>query len=173
MWWIRHSCNASTWARACNALFPHTGSHFGWPIRTRFQQLMMSDVFKDFPETGKSSFLMVAVRLPYPWGRFRGLCARPKGFWSGWARVNNDLLWYLCFIIQRVLIFVIGYYSNEKTSCSRLKWLVPYVVLIQKRVIFWWIRKRYIDNNTVLNAEQKQAIFEGTRVVSFPRWGKH
>ena len=59
-------------SQACNPHVFTTGSHYLGADTTAFQQLLMSDVFKDFPS------LRIIVphgggAVPYHWGRFRGI----------------------------------------------------------------------------------------------------
>ncbi len=62
---------------ACNPCFHTTGSHYLGADTTAFQQLMMSDVFKDFP-TLKVIIPHGGGAVPYHWGRFRGMAQDQK-----------------------------------------------------------------------------------------------
>ena len=57
---------------SCNPNFHHTGSHYLCGDTTVFMQLLMSDLFKEFP-TLKFIIPHGGGAVPYHWGRFRGL----------------------------------------------------------------------------------------------------
>ena len=57
---------------SCNANFHTTGAHYINADTTAFMQLIMSDLFKDFP-TLKLIIPHGGGAVPYHWGRYRGL----------------------------------------------------------------------------------------------------
>ncbi|HXC30521.1 MAG TPA: amidohydrolase family protein, partial [Stellaceae bacterium] len=62
---------------ACNPAFHTTGSHYLSGDTTGFNQLMTSQVFKDFPSI-KFIIPHGGGAVPYHWGRFRGLAQDAK-----------------------------------------------------------------------------------------------
>jgi 4-oxalmesaconate hydratase len=59
-------------SQACNPHVYTTGSHYLGADTTAFQQLLMSDVLKDFP-TVRFIIPHGGGAIPYHWGRFRGI----------------------------------------------------------------------------------------------------
>jgi 4-oxalmesaconate hydratase len=57
---------------SCNPNFHHTGAHYLNGDTTAFMQLLLSDLFKDFP-TLKLIIPHGGGAVPYHWGRYRGL----------------------------------------------------------------------------------------------------
>ncbi|MEI8599268.1 amidohydrolase family protein [Vibrio sp. M60_M31a] len=83
-------------------MLPHHLSHYLGADTTAFQQLLMSDVFKDFPEL-KIIIPHGGGAVPYHWGRFRGI-AQDAGL-STIRGVSSEareyLLRYLCIPPER------------------------------------------------------------------------
>ncbi len=59
-------------ASSCNPCFHGTGAHYLAADTTAFMQLLLSDLFKDFP-TLKFVIPHGGGAVPYHWGRYRGL----------------------------------------------------------------------------------------------------
>lgn len=59
-------------ASSCNPCFHGTGAHYLAADTTAFMQLLLSDLFKDFP-TLKMIIPHGGGAVPYHWGRYRGL----------------------------------------------------------------------------------------------------
>jgi 4-oxalmesaconate hydratase len=62
---------------ACNPNFHTTGSHYINADTTAFMQLLMSDLFKDFP-TLRLIIPHGGGAVPYHWGRYRGIAQDQK-----------------------------------------------------------------------------------------------
>jgi 4-oxalmesaconate hydratase len=62
---------------SCNPCFHTTGAHYLNADTTAFMQLLMSDLFKDFP-TLKLIIPHGGGAVPYHWGRFRGIAQDAK-----------------------------------------------------------------------------------------------
>jgi len=62
---------------SCNPNFHHTGAHYLCGDTTVFMQLLLSDLFKDFPNL---RFIIPhgGGAVPYHWGRYRGLAQDMK-----------------------------------------------------------------------------------------------
>ncbi|WP_417720784.1 amidohydrolase family protein [Salipiger sp.] len=57
---------------SCNPNFHHTGAHYLCGDTTAFMQLLLSDLFKDFP-TLRMVIPHGGGAVPFHWGRYRGL----------------------------------------------------------------------------------------------------
>lgn len=141
---------------ACNSCFDTTGSHYLGADTTGFQQLMMSDVFKDFPEL-KVIIPHGGGAVPYHWGRFRGL-ALDKGF-DLEERVLNNIYFDTCVYHQRGIDLLLDIIPTKNILFASE--MIGAVRGIDPETGHYFDdTKRYIDNNTTLSAEQKQDIFE-------------
>lgn len=141
---------------ACNDCFHTTGSHYLGADTTGFQQLMMSDVFKDFPEL-KIIIPHGGGAVPYHWGRFRGL-ALDRGFELE-ERVLNNVYFDTCVYHQRGIDLLLDIVPTKNILFASE--MIGAVRGIDPETGHYFDdTKRYIDNNTALNAEQKQDIFE-------------
>ncbi|MBB5321732.1 amidohydrolase family protein [Marinobacter oulmenensis] len=141
---------------ACNDCFHTTGSHYLGADTTGFQQLMMSDVFKDFPEL-KIIIPHGGGAVPYHWGRFRGL-AQDRGF-DLEERVLNNIYFDTCVYHQRGIDLLLDIVPTKNILFASE--MIGAVRGIDPETGHYFDdTKRYIDNNAVLSAEQKQAIFE-------------
>ena len=141
---------------SCNDCFHTTGSHYLGADTTGFQQLMMSDVFKDFPE------LKIIVphgggAVPYHWGRFRGL-ALDRGF-DLEERVLNNVYFDTCVYHQPGIDLLLDLIPTKNILFASE--MIGAVRGIDPETGHYFDdTKRYIDNNMTLSAEQKRNIFE-------------
>lgn len=141
---------------ACNDCFHTTGSHYLGADTTGFQQLMMSDVFKDFPEL-KVIIPHGGGAVPYHWGRFRGL-ALDRGF-DLEERVLNNIYFDTCVYHQRGIDLLLDIIPTRNILFASE--MIGAVRGIDPETgQYFDDTKRYIDNNAALSAEQKQNIFE-------------
>jgi len=141
---------------ACNDCFHTTGSHYLGADTTAFQQLMMSDVFKDFPEL-KGIIPHGGGAVPYHWGRFRGL-ALDRGF-DLEERVLNNIYFDTCVYHQRGIDLLLDILPTKNILFASE--MIGAVRGIDPETgQYFDDTKRYIDNSTVLSAAQKQDIFE-------------
>lgn len=141
---------------ACNDCFHTTGSHYLGADTTGFQQLMMSDVFKDFPDL-KIIIPHGGGAVPYHWGRFRGL-ALDQGFELE-ERVLNNIYFDTCVYHQRGIDLLLDIVPTKNILFASE--MIGAVRGIDPETgHFFDDTKRYIDGNTVLTAQQKQDIFE-------------
>ena len=150
---------------ACNSCFDTTGSHYLGADTTGFQQLMMSDVFKDFPDL-KIIIPHGGGAVPYHWGRFRGL-ALDKGFELE-ERVLNNIYFDTCVYHQRGIDLLLDIIPTKNILFASE--MIGAVRGIDPETGHYFDdTKRYIDNNTVLTAEQKHDIFENNTRRVFSR----
>lgn len=142
---------------ACNDCFHTTGSHYLGADTTGFQQLMMSDVFKDFPEL-KVIIPHGGGAVPYHWGRFRGM-AQDQGFDLA-ERVLNNIYFDTCVYHQRGIDLLLDIIPTKNILFAS-EMIGAVRGIDPESGHYYDDTKRYIDGNTVLNAAQKQEIFEG------------
>jgi 4-oxalmesaconate hydratase len=141
---------------SCNDCFHTTGSHYLGADTTGFQQLMMSDVFKDFPEL-KIIIPHGGGAVPYHWGRFRGM-ALDKGFELE-ERVLNNVYFDTCVYHQRGIDLLLDVIPTKNILFASE--MIGAVRGIDPDTgHFFDDTKRYIDGNTALSAAQKADIFE-------------
>lgn len=141
---------------ACNACFHTTGSHYLGADTTGFQQLMMSDVFRDFPNL-KIIIPHGGGAVPYHWGRFRGL-ALDQGFVLE-DRVLNNIYFDTCVYHQRGIDLLLAVIPSDNILFASE--MIGAVRGIDPHSGHHFDdTKRYIDANTALTATQKQDIFE-------------
>lgn len=141
---------------SCNDCFHTTGSHYLGADTTGFQQLMMSDVFKDFPAL-KIIIPHGGGAVPYHWGRFRGL-ALDNGF-DLEERVLNNIYFDTCVYHQRGIDLLLDIIPTKNILFASE--MIGAVRGIDPETDHYFDdTKRYIDNNTFLCAEKKQDIFE-------------
>ena len=103
---------------ACNPHFHTTGSHYLGADTTAFMQLMMSDVFDDFP-TLRFIIPHGGGAVPYHWGRFRGIAQDMK------LPPLDDLLGNVYFdtcVYHQPGIDLLLQVCRSTTSCSRRRW---------------------------------------------------
>jgi 4-oxalmesaconate hydratase len=150
---------------ACNDCFHTTGSHYLGADTTGFQQLMMSEVFKDFP-TLKIIIPHGGGAVPYHWGRFRGL-AQDKGLGTLDERVLNNIYFDTCVYHQPgvdLLLEVIPakniLFASEMIGAVR--------GVDPETGHYFDDTKRYIDNST-LSQPDKELIFSGNAKRVFSR----
>ncbi|SEB03030.1 amidohydrolase family protein [Marinobacterium iners] len=141
---------------ACNDCFHTTGSHYLGADTTGFQQLMMSDVFKDFPDL-KIIIPHGGGAVPYHWGRFRGL-ALDQGFELE-KRVLNNIYFDTCVYHQRGIDLLLDIVPTKNILFASE--MIGAVRGVDPETgHFFDDTKRYIDGNKALTVEQKQDIFE-------------
>lgn len=151
---------------ACNDCFHTTGSHYLGADTTGFQQLVMSDVFKDFPSL-KIIIPHGGGAVPYHWGRFRGLM-QDQGYAPLEESALNNIYFDTCVYHQRGIDLLLD--------------IVPPKNILFASEMIGAVRgidpetghnyddtKRYIDANTALSAEEKAMIFEGNARSVFSR----
>ncbi len=150
---------------ACNPVFHTTGSHYLGADTTAFQQLMMSDVFSDFP-TLKVIIPHGGGAVPYHWGRFRGL-AQDRGLPTLDELVLNNVYFDTCVYHQSgidLLLKVIPakniLFASEMIGAVR--------GIDPESGHFFDDTKRYIDASDLSDADKSQ-IFEGNSRRVFSR----
>ena len=151
---------------ACNDCFHTTGSHYLGADTTGFQQLVMSDVFKDFPSL-KIIIPHGGGAVPYHWGRFRGIL-QDQGYPPLEESALQNIYFDTCVYHQRgidLLLDIIPVknilFASEMIGAVR--------GIDPETGHYFDDTKRYIDNNTKLTADEKQQIFAGNALRVFSR----
>lgn len=150
---------------ACNECFHTTGSHYLGADTTAFQQLMMSDVFKDFP-TLKIIIPHGGGAVPYHWGRFRGL-AQDQGF-DLEERVLNNIYFDTCVYHQKGIDLLLDIIPTKNILFASE--MIGAVRGVDPETGHYFDdTKRYIDANTKLSNDEKEQIFSGNARRVFSR----
>lgn len=151
---------------ACNDCFHTTGSHYLGADTTGFQQLVMSDVFKDFPDL-KIIIPHGGGAVPYHWGRFRGLL-QDQGYPPIEEAALKNIYFDTCVYHQRGIDLLLDIVPVDNILFASE--MIGAVRGIDPETGHYFDdTKRYIDNNTKLSAEEKQQIFEGNSRRVFSR----
>ena len=151
---------------ACNDCFHTTGSHYLGADTTGFQQLVMSDVFKDFPSL-KIIIPHGGGAVPYHWGRFRGIL-QDQGYAPLEESALQNIYFDTCVYHQRGIDLLLDIvpvknilFASEMIGAVR--------GIDSETGHYFDDTKRYIDNNTKLTADEKQQIFSGNAKQVFSR----
>ncbi|HVV39696.1 MAG TPA: amidohydrolase family protein [Nitrobacter sp.] len=141
---------------AANPVFHTTGSHYINADTTVFVQLMMSDLFKDFP-TLKLIIPHGGGAIPFHWGRYRGIAQdqkRPPLTES----VLNNVFFDTCVyhqpgidLLTRVIPAANILFASEMLGA--VKGVDPQTGFNYDDT------RRYIDGSPALSADDKRAIF--------------
>jgi 4-oxalmesaconate hydratase len=150
---------------SCNPNFHATGAHYLNGDTTAFMQLVMGDVFTDFP-TLKFVIPHGGGAVPYHWGRYRGI-AQDAG-----RRPIEDLLSNVFFDTcvyhapgVRFLVDVIG--ADNVVFASEM---IGAVRGIDARAGHHFDdTRRYVDAIEDLSAEDRTKIYESNALRIYPR----
>jgi 4-oxalmesaconate hydratase len=153
---------------ACNTpYFQTTGSYYLSADTIAFMQVMMSSIFKDFPDL-KLIIPHGGGAVPYHWGRFRGLADMLKLPPLKDAVLNN-VYFDTCVYHQPGIDLLLEVIPIENTLFASE--MVGAVRGIDPETGFYFDdTKRYVDASTKLSAEQRRKIFEGNARAVFKRF---
>jgi 4-oxalmesaconate hydratase len=153
---------------ACNTpYFQTTGSYYLSADTIAFMQLMMSSVFKDFPQL-KMIIPHGGGAVPYHWGRFRGLADMLKLPPLSEAVLDN-VYFDTCVYHQAGIDLLLKVIPVENILFASE--MVGAVRGIDPETGFYFDdTKRYVDGNAALTDAQRAAIFEGNTRRVFPRF---
>ena len=152
---------------SCNACVHTTGAHYINGDTTAFMQLIMSDLFKDFP-TLKFIIPHGGGAVPYHWGRYRGLALN-----NGKPELTEHLLKNVYFdtcvyhtpgmeLLTKVIPIENILFASEMVGAVR--------GIDPKTGHEFDDTKRYIDNLS-LGTKDKEKIFEQNALRVYPRLG--
>jgi 4-oxalmesaconate hydratase len=151
---------------SCNPSFHGTGAHYINADTTAFMQLIMGDLFQDFP-TLKLIIPHGGGAVPFHWGRYRGLALNNKRPPLDEMMKNN--LWFDTCVYHQ-------------PGIDLLTKVVPIDNILFASEMVGAVRgkdpqtgqdfddtKRYVDAAPELSAEDKKKIFEGNALRAYPR----
>lgn len=151
---------------ACNDCFHTTGSHYLGADTTGFQQLVMSDVFKDFPEL-KIIIPHGGGAVPYHWGRYRGLL-QDQGYAPIEESALKNIYFDTCVYHQRGIDLLLDIVPVDNILFASE--MIGAVRGIDPETGHYFDdTKRYIDANTALTDTEKAQIFAGNAQRVFSR----
>jgi 4-oxalmesaconate hydratase len=143
---------------AANPVFHTTGSHYINGDTTAFVQFLMSDLFKDFP-TLKLIIPHGGGAIPYHWGRYRGIAQdqkRPPLSESVLKNVFFDTCVYHqpgIDLLTKVIPAENILFASEMLGA--VKGIDPETGFNYDHT------RRYIEDSTLLSADEKRAILAG------------
>jgi 4-oxalmesaconate hydratase len=154
---------------SCNPNFHHTGAHYIAADTTAFMQLIVGDLFKDFP-TLKFVIPHGGGAVPYHWGRYRGL-AQDMGKPLLQDHLLKNVFFDTCVYHQagidcmsRVIPAKNILFASEMVGAVR--------GIDPETGYFYDDTKRYIDASPDLTKEEKKLIFEDNARRVYSRIGK-
>lgn len=151
---------------ACNNCFTTTGSHYLGADTTAFDQLMFSEIFKDFP-TLKLIIPHGGGAVPYHWGRFRGI-AQDKGLGDLHERMLKNVFFDTCVYHQRGIDLLLDIMPVENILFASE--MIGAVRGIDPETGHYFDdTKRYIDANSTLTDQEREKIFSGNAKRVFSR----
>jgi 4-oxalmesaconate hydratase len=150
---------------SCHDCFHTTSSYYLSADTTAFVHLMMSDLFKDFPDL-KFIIPHGGGAVPYHWGRFRGI-AQDQGF-DLEEKVLNNIYFDTCVYHQEGIDLLLDVIPTKNILFASE--MIGAVRGIDPRTGHYFDdTKRYIDGNTKLSAAEKKMVFEDNTRAVFPR----
>ncbi len=150
---------------SCNEHFFSTGSHYLGADTTAFMQALSSGFMKDFPNL-RWIIPHGGGAVPYHWGRFKGM-AQDKG-WDFDGLLDH--IWFdTCVYHQPGIDLLLDVVPTENILFASE--MVGAVRGINEETgKYWDDTKVYIDNSA-LDAEAKQKVFEDNIRRVYPRLG--
>lgn len=151
---------------ACHECFHTTTSYYLSADTTAFVQLMMSDLFKDFPDL-KFIIPHGGGAVPYHWGRFRGI-AQDQKLGDLEDRVLNNIYFDTCVYHQEGIDLLLDVIPTKNILFASE--MIGAVRGVDPRTGHYFDdTKRYIDANTRLTDAEKKMVFEDNIRAVFPR----
>jgi len=155
---------------SCNPAVHMTGAHYLNADTTSFMQLLMSDLFKDFP-TLKMIVPHGGGAVPYHWGRYRGLAQD-----NGRAPLEESMLQNVYFdtcvyhLPGMECLFKVVPVENVLFASE----MVGAVRGIDPRSGHYYDdTKRYVDQISTLSDEDRKKIYEDNSRAVFSRLNNH
>ena len=151
---------------SCNSCFHTTTSHYLNADTTAFSQLMMGQLFKDFP-TLKFIIPHGGGAVPYHWGRFRGI-AQDLKLPALSESVLQNVFFDTCVYHQPGIDLLLKVIPTENIlfaseMVGAVRGIDPY------SGHYFDDTRRYVDGFDGISAEQKAKIYEGNARKVFPR----
>ena len=151
---------------SCNPSFHGTGAHYINADTTAFMQLIMGDLFKEFP-TLKLIIPHGGGAVPFHWGRYRGLALNNKR--QPLDEMMNNNVWFdTCVyhqpgidLLTKVVPIENILFASEMVGAVRGK--------DPQTGYDFDDTKRYVDHAPGLSAEDKKKIFAENALRAYPR----
>jgi 4-oxalmesaconate hydratase len=155
---------------SCNVCFHTTGAHYLNADTTAFMQCLTSDLFKTFPDL-KFVIPHGGGAVPYHWGRFRGLAQEMKK-----PLLSEHLLKNIYFdtcvyhqpgidLLTKVIPVDNILFASEMIGAVR--------GVDPETGHYYDDTKRYIENSTILCADDREKIYEGNARRIYPLLNNH
>lgn len=152
-------------SQSCNPNFHFTGAHYINADTTAFMQLLMSDLFKDFP-TLKFLIPHGGGAAPYHWGRYRGLAQDNN--WRPVTELLNNVYFDTCVYHYpgiRLLFEVVPIdnilFASEMVGAVR--------GIDPETGHYYDDTKRYVDALPDLSEATRRQVFEENALKVFSR----
>ena len=153
---------------SCNSCVHTTGAHYINGDTTAFMQLILSDLFKEFP-TLKFIIPHGGGAVPYHWGRYRGLALN-----NGKPELSEHLLKNVYFdtcvyhlpgmeLLSKVIPVDNILFASEMVGAVR--------GIDPKTGHDFDDTKKYVDQLSMLSADDKKKIYSGNALRVYPRLG--
>ena len=151
---------------SCNPAFHTTGAHYINADTTAFMQLIMSDLFKDFPKL-RLIIPHGGGAVPFHWGRYRGLALQNKRTPIEEMIKNN--VWFDTCVYHKPGMELLTEggadrqhpvrVGNDRRGADRAT-RTPGIIFDDT--------KRYVDQLVALSAADKKKIFEDNTLRVYP-----
>ena len=142
---------------SCNPSFHTTGAHYLNADTTAFMQLIMSDLFKDFPKL-RLIIPHGGGAVPFHWGRFRGLALQNKRTPIE-EMIKNNVFFDTCVyhlpgieLLTKVVPIENILFASEMIGAVQ--------IIDPNTGNYFDDTKRYVDGVSWLTAADKQKIYE-------------
>jgi 4-oxalmesaconate hydratase len=155
---------------SCNPNFHGTGAHYLNGDTSVFMQLILGDLFKDFPDL-KLVIPHGGGAVPYHWGRYRGI-AQDAGRPPLEEHLLNNVFFDTCVYHQDgidLLTKVMG--ANNVIFASEMIGAVKGIDARTGR--YFDDTKPYVDAAPGLSEADRQQIFEGNARKVYPRLARY
>jgi 4-oxalmesaconate hydratase len=151
---------------SCNPNFHATGAHYIAADTTAFMQLIIGDLFKDFP-TLKFVIPHGGGAVPYHWGRYRGL-AQDMGKPLLEDHLLDNVFFDTC-VYHQAGIDCMSSVIPAKNIVFASEMVGAVKGIDPETGNYFDDTKRYIDATPHLTSEEKVMIFEGNARRIYPR----
>ena len=151
---------------SCNPNFHATGAHYIAADTTAFMQLIIGDLFKDFP-TLKFVIPHGGGAVPYHWGRYRGL-AQDMGKPLLEDHLMDNVFFDTC-VYHQAGIDCMSSVIPAKNIIFASEMVGAVKGIDPETGNYYDDTKRYIDATPHLTPEEKEMIFEGNARRIYPR----
>jgi 4-oxalmesaconate hydratase len=150
---------------SCNPNFHATGAHYINGDTTAFMQLVVSDVFKDFP-TLRFIIPHGGGAVPYHWGRYRGLAQDLKR--PPLSELMKNVFFDTCVYHQPGIDLMLKVIPTDNVLFASE--IIGAVKGIDPETGHHYDdTRRYIDAAQELTSEQREKIFQGNAFRVYPR----